>query len=193
VSCSSSSASSTLPARSSASAASACAHGIALLLGDARGEPLFLQLKQAEASVLEQYLPHSRFKNHARRVVTGQRLMQATPDIFLGFLHLDPGPDGGPPVDFYVRQLRDWKGAGDLSEMRPAAMAQYGRFCAWALARAHARTGDRIAISAYLGNGPTFDHAIVDFAHVYAEQNTRDFEALQAAVKDGRVTAQTGV
>jgi uncharacterized protein (DUF2252 family) len=166
---------------------------IALLLGLDGGDPLFLQLKEADSSVLEPYLGRSPLENHAERVVAGQRAMQATPDIFLGWLHLNPGPRGGPPLDFYVRQLRDGKGAGDLAQMGVKAMAQYGRFCAWTLARAHARTGDRIAIAAYLGKGDAFDRAIVEFAHAYAVQNERDFNALHAAVASGAVSAQTGV
>jgi uncharacterized protein (DUF2252 family) len=165
---------------------------IALLIGVDEKDPLFLQLKQAEASVLEEYLGPSEFSNHAERVVIGQRLMQASSDIFLGWLHLDPGP-GADPIDFYVRQLRDWKGAGDVEQMKHDAMAQYGRFCGWALARAHARTGDRIAIAAYLGKGTAFDKALVAFSHAYAEQNERDYEALAAAVKAGRVTAEKDV
>jgi uncharacterized protein (DUF2252 family) len=165
---------------------------IALLIGVDEKDPLFLQLKQAEASVLEEYLGPSEFTNHAERVVTGQRLMQASSDIFLGWLHLDPGP-GGAPIDFYVRQLRDWKGAGDIEQMKHDAMAQYGRFCGWALARAHARSGDRIAIAAYLGKGTAFDKALVAFSHAYAEQNERDYEALAAAVKSGRITAEKDV
>ncbi len=166
---------------------------IALLLGLDGDDPLFLQLKEADPSVLEPHLGESGYRNHAERVVTGQRLMQATPDIFLGWLRLNPGPRGGPPMDFYVRQLRDWKGAGDLTTMSAGAMAQYGRFCAWTLARAHARTGDRIAVASYLGKGDAFDRAIVVFAGAYAEQNERDWQALKAAVRSGAIKAQTGV
>jgi uncharacterized protein (DUF2252 family) len=165
---------------------------IALLIGLDGQDPLFLQLKQAEASVLEEFLGPSAFPNHAERVVTGQRLMQANSDIFLGWLHLDPGPSG-EPIDFYVRQLRDWKGAGDIEQMKHAAMAQYGRFCGWTLARAHARSGDRIAIAAYLGRGRAFDRGLVEFSHSYAEQNERDYAALIAAVKSGRIIAEQGV
>ena len=165
---------------------------IALLLGLDGEDPLFLQLKEAGVSVLEDFLGPSEFANHAERVVGGQRLMQATSDIFLGWLHLEAGPFG-QPIDFYVRQLRDWRGAGDVARMTPIALAQYGRFCAWALARAHARSGDRIAIAAYLGNNARFDRALVSFSHAYADQNERDHEALQAAVRSGRVKAETGV
>jgi uncharacterized protein (DUF2252 family) len=164
---------------------------IALLLGLDGDDPLFLQVKEAGPSVLEQFLGPSAFANHAERVVSGQRLMQATSDIFLGWLALDPGPHG-QPIEFYVRQLRDWKGAGDIAKMDPVAMAQYGRFCAWALARAHARSGDRIAIAAYLGNTARFDRALVEFSHAYADQNARDHAALQAAIKSGAIKAEKG-
>jgi uncharacterized protein (DUF2252 family) len=165
---------------------------IALLLGLDGGDPLFLQLKEADASVLEEFLGPSEFANHAERVVNGQQLMQASSDIFLGWLHLESISDAAP-IDFYVRQLRDWKGAGDIATMTPKAMAQYGRWSGWALARAHARSGDRIAIASYLGSGVVFDRAIVAFAHAYAEQNERDYQALLAAVKSGRITATKGV
>jgi uncharacterized protein (DUF2252 family) len=166
---------------------------IALLLGLDGRDPLFLQLKEAEASVLEEYLGPSEFDNPAERVVAGQRLMQATPDIFLGWLHLGPWPRLGAPIDFYVRQLRDSKGAGNLEQMTPSAMAQYGRFCGWTLARAHARTGDRIAIASYLGGGPAFDHALVEFSHAYADQNERDYQALEASLRSGVTIADPGV
>jgi uncharacterized protein (DUF2252 family) len=165
---------------------------IALLLGLDGRDPLLLQLKEADASVLEEFLGRSEFGSHGERVVAGQRLMQASSDIFLGWLHLEPGP-AGRPVDFYVRQLRDWKGSLDIERMTRTGMAQYGRFCAWALARAHARSGDRIAIAAYLGRGSRFDRALVEFSHTYAEQNERDYQALAAAVRSGRITAEKDV
>jgi uncharacterized protein (DUF2252 family) len=165
---------------------------IALLLGRDGQDPLFLQLKEAEASVLEEFLPPSEFSNHGERVVTGQRLMQAYSDIFLGWLHLEAGLDG-QPRDFYGRQLRDWKGSAEIERMAPKGLAQYGRLCGWTLARAHARSGDRIAIAAYLGKGASFDRAILAFSHAYAEQNERDFKALADAVKSGRITAETGL
>jgi uncharacterized protein (DUF2252 family) len=165
---------------------------IALLLGLDGRDPLLLQLKEADASVLEEFLGRSEFGSHGERVVAGQRLMQASSDIFLGWLHLEPGP-AGRAVDFYVRQLRDWKGSLDIERMTRAGMAQYGRFCAWTLARAHARSGDRIAIAAYLGSGSRFDRALVEFSHAYAEQNERDFQALAAAARSGRITAEKGV
>jgi uncharacterized protein (DUF2252 family) len=165
---------------------------IALLLGRDGQDPLFLQLKEAEASVLEEFLPPSEFSNHGERVVTGQRLMQAYSDIFLGWLHLEAGLDG-QPRDFYGRQLRDWKGSAEIERMAPKGLAQYGRLCGWTLARAHARSGDRIAIAAYLGKGASFDRAILEFSHAYAEQNERDFKALADAVESGKITAETGL
>ena len=165
---------------------------IALLLGRDGDDPLFLQMKEAQPSVLEEFLGSSSFDNHGQRVVTGQRLMQATSDIFLGWVHVGSGLDE-KGRDFYGRQLRDWKGLADIEQMVPTGMAAYGRFCGWTLARAHARSGDRIAIAAYLGSGSRFDRAIVDFAHAYAEQNARDYKALAAAAKSGRITAQRGL
>ena len=165
---------------------------IALLLGRDGQDPLFLQMKEAEASVLEEILGPSEFSNHGERVVTGQRLMQATSDIFLGWLHVDSGLDG-KPRDFYGRQLKDWKGSAEIEQMVPKGMATYGTLCGWTLARAHARSGDRIAIASYLGNGDSFDRAILEFSKAYAEQNERDYQQLAAAVKSGKVIAQTGL
>jgi uncharacterized protein (DUF2252 family) len=165
---------------------------IALLLGQDGQDPLFLQIKEAEASVLEELLDSSEFSNHGQRVVVGQRLMQATSDIFLGWLHVEAGLDE-QPRDFYLRQLKDWKGSAEIEQMAPDAMAVYGELCGWTLARAHARSGDRIAIAAYLGNGTTFDKAIVAFSKAYAEQNDRDYQALNDAVKSGRIRAETGL
>ncbi len=165
---------------------------IALLLGRDGKDPLFLQMKEAEASVLEEFVAPSEFDNHGERVVAGQRLMQATSDIFLGWLHVESGIDG-QERDFYARQLKDWKGSAEIEQMVPAGMAAYGKLCGWTLARAHARSGDRIAIAAYLGKGPSFDRAVVEFSHTYAEQNERDYQALAAAVKSGRITAETGL
>ena len=149
-------------------------------------------MKEAEASVLEEFLGPSEFSNHGERVVTGQRLMQATSDIFLGWLHVGSGLDE-KPRDFYGRQLKDWKGSAEIEQMIPQGMATYGTLCGWTLARAHARSGDRIAIAAYLGNGDSFDRAILEFSKAYAEQNERDYQQLAAAVKSGRITAQTGL
>ncbi|HUO69745.1 MAG TPA: DUF2252 domain-containing protein [Solirubrobacteraceae bacterium] len=165
---------------------------IALLFGRDNSDPLFLQLKEAEDSVLEEYVGKSAYKNHGQRVVTGQRLMQAVSDIFLGWLHVPSGMDG-VARDFYGRQLRDWKGSAEIENMTPDGMAAYGRLCGWTLARAHARSGDRIAIASYLGSGPTFDRAILDFSKAYADQNEQDYKALAKAVKSGRVIAQTGL
>jgi uncharacterized protein (DUF2252 family) len=165
---------------------------IGLYLGRDGQDPLFLQVKEADASVLEELLGPSEFSNHGQRVVVGQRLMQATSDIFLGWLHVDAGLDG-KPRDFYGRQLKDWKGSAEIEQMDPKALATYGKLCGWTLARAHARSGDRIAIAAYLGNGDSFDRAIVEFSKAYADQNERDYQQLAAAVKSGRITAQTGL
>ncbi len=165
---------------------------IALLLGRDGQDPLFLQMKEAEASVLEEFVAPSEFENHGERVVTGQHLMQASSDIFLGWVHVPSGLDG-QARDFYGRQLKDWKGSAEVEQMIPKGMAAYGRLCGWTLARAHARSGDRIAIAAYLGKGPSFDRAIVQFSQAYAEQNESDYKALAAAVKSGRITAETGL
>jgi len=165
---------------------------IALMLGRDGQDPLFLQVKEADASVLEEFLGPSEFSNHGERVVVGQRLMQATSDIFLGWLHVDAGLDG-KPRDFYGRQLKDWKGSAEIEQMVPESMAAYGKLCGWTLARAHARSGDRIAIAAYLGNGDSFDRALVEFSQAYADQNERDYQELASAVKSGRITAQTGL
>ena len=165
---------------------------IALLFGSDDSDPLLLQMKEAERSVLEQFLPASGFANHGQRVVTGQRLMQASSDIFLGWLHVDAGLDE-LPRDFYVRQLKDWKGSAEIEQMVPEGMAAYGRMCGWTLARAHARSGDRVAIGAYLGRGPSFERAIVQFAQAYAEQNQRDYAALSEAAESGRIAVEAGL
>jgi uncharacterized protein (DUF2252 family) len=165
---------------------------IALYLGRDGQDPLFLQVKEAAPSVLEEFLGASEFKNHGERVVVGQRLMQATSDIFLGWLHVDAGLDG-KPRDFYGRQLKDWKGSAEIEQMVPKGMAKYGELCGWTLARAHARSGDRIAIAAYLGNGNSFDRAILEFSRAYADQNDRDYQQLAAAVKSGRIPVLEGV
>jgi uncharacterized protein (DUF2252 family) len=159
---------------------------IVLLVGADNDDPLFLQIKEACPSVLEKHLPRSPYKNHGRRVVHGQHLMQAASDIFLGWGKTDV-------AHFYVRQLRDMKGSSDVTGMSPQMLAAYAALCGWALARAHARTGDGCAIFGYLGNGKTFDEALVRFASAYADQNDRDHEALVKAVQSGHVEAQTGV
>jgi len=149
-------------------------------------------MKEAENSVLEEFLEPSEFSNHGERVVTGQHLMQASSDIFLGWTHVESGLDGRAR-DFYVRQLKDWKGSAEIEQMVPTGMAAYGRLCGWTLARAHARSGDRVAIASYLGRGKSFERAIVEFSAAYSEQNQRDYQALQEAVKSGRIEAQTGL
>jgi uncharacterized protein (DUF2252 family) len=165
---------------------------IALLLGRDGQDPLFLQMKEAEASVMEEFLGPSEFANHGERVVVGQRLMQATSDIFLGWLHVKSGLDG-KSRDFYGRQLKDWKGSAEIEQMIPRGMTIYGELCGWTLARAHARSGDRIAIAAYLGGGSSFDKAILEFSRAYAEQNARDYQRLTVAVTSGELAAQTGL
>ena len=131
----------------------------------------------------------SEFSNHGERVVTGQRLMQASSDILLGWLHVE-SPLDSQPRDFYGRQLKDWKGSAEIDQMVPQGMAVYGRLCGWTLARAHARSGDRIAIASYLGGSDVFDRAVTDFAAAYADQNERDHQALVDAVAAGRITAE---
>jgi uncharacterized protein (DUF2252 family) len=160
-----------------------------VLLVDGRGAPLFLQVKQAERSVLEQFTRKSQFANHGHRVVAGQHLMQAASDIFLGWERFDWR---GSERDYYVRQLRDWKGSADIDAMTVAGMRLWGEMCGWTLARAHARSGDRIAIAAYLGKSEEFDRAIVDFSIAYADQNERDYGLLQRAVARGRLVAHAG-
>jgi len=155
------------------------------------GDPLFLQAKEAQASVLSGFTKASGFKNQGQRVVTGQQLMQASSDIFLGWQHVD-GLDG-IPRDFYLRQLRDGKGSAVIEGMLPDALAFYGRICGQTLARAHARSGDRVAIAAYLGSKDRFDQAIAGFAETYADQNDRDHAALADAIATGRVLAHTGL
>jgi uncharacterized protein (DUF2252 family) len=164
---------------------------IVLFLGFDGAEPLFLQAKEAQPSVLAPFAGKSRHANQGQRVVDGQRLMQATSDILLGWDRV-VGLDG-EQRDFYIRQLWDWKLSADVEGMSPEALRAYGEACGWTLARAHARTGDRVAIAAYLGGGDTFDSALVEFAEAYADQNERDFGALQDAVKAGRVEARQGV
>jgi len=165
---------------------------IALFFGRDGGDPLFLQMKEAEESVLEEHVGRSVYKNHAQRVVVGQRMMQAASDIFLGWIHIKEGMDG-VARDFYGRQLKDWKGSAEIEQMVPSGMAAYGRLCGWTLARAHARSGDRIAIASYLGASNQFDRAILGFSKAYADQNDADYAALTEAVKSGRIVAQTGL
>jgi uncharacterized protein (DUF2252 family) len=164
---------------------------ILLLHGPSPDDVLFLQAKEAEASVLERFTKKSQYANHGARVVAGQRLMQAASDIFLGWQRTE-GLDGAPH-DYYVRQLQDWKGSVDTDNAIPAGMKTYGELCAHTLARAHARSGDRIAIAAYLGNNSTFEKALAKFAESYADQNERDYEEFAAACASGRLHAEQGV
>ncbi len=165
---------------------------VLLMLGRDETDPLFLQVKEAQASVLEPYLGKSAYANHGLRVIEGQWLMQASSDIFLGWVHVAKGLDG-LSHDFYFRQLWDWKISVDIEAMKPDEMMVYGKMCAWTLARAHARSGDRIAINAYLGKSDIADRALAEFAVAYADQNERDYQALTTAVKSGRIKAETSI
>ena len=162
-----------------------------LMVGRDHNDPLFLQVKEAQASVLERFLVRSAYGHHGERVVAGQRLMQAATDIFLGWIRIK-GLDG-VTRDYYVRQFQDWKGSADTDNMLVPGATLYSRLCAATLARAHARWGDRIAIASYLGKADTFDRAIADFSARYADQNERDYEAFTAAIASGRLIAQTGL
>jgi uncharacterized protein (DUF2252 family) len=164
---------------------------IVLLHGQHPDDVLFLQAKEAEASVLERFTKKSQYANHGARVVAGQRLMQASSDIMLGSLRTD-GVDG-IVRDYYIRQLQDWKGSIDTDEAIPKGMTAYGELCAHTLARAHARSGDRIAIASYLGNSNTFEKALTRFAETYADQNERDHEAFVKACRSGRLHAEEGI
>ncbi len=164
---------------------------IVLMLGIDDHDPLILQAKEADESVVERFAGKSGYANHGQRVVAGQRLMQATSDIFLGWdriIDID-----GTHHDYYLRQFRDWKGSVEIDSLRPAALAIYARLCGGTLARAHARSGDRVALASYLGKSEAFDHAIAEFSMTYADQNQRDYEALQAAIKQGTIKAETGI
>jgi len=165
---------------------------IVLMLGRDGDDPLFLQAKEAQASVLEPYLGKSEYANSGQRVVEGQRLMQSASDIFLGWIHTDEGIDG-QPRDFYLRQLWDAKGSAIIEAMEPNAMLAYGRVCGRTLAKGHARSGDPIAISSYLGTSDAFDQAMALFAEAYADQNERDYEALKQAVASGAIAAEFGL
>ena len=165
---------------------------ILLMLGRDETDPLFLQIKEAQASVLEPHLGKSEYGNHGQRVVVGQRLMQATSDIFLGWVHASETMDGAQR-DFYVRQLWDWKTSVDLDTILPEGLELYGQVCGFILARAHACSGDRIAIASYLGKSDVFDQAVGEFAIAYADQNERDHAALRKAADEGRITIEEGV
>jgi uncharacterized protein (DUF2252 family) len=164
---------------------------IMLMLGRDHNDPLFLQTKEAQASVLERFAGKSTYRHHGQRVVAGQRLMQAATDIFLGWIRIK-GLDR-VTRDYYVRQFHDWKGSADVETMLVPGATLYARICGATLARAHARWGDRIAVASYLGKGEAFDRAIADFCTAYADQNERDYETFAAAVKSGRLTARSGL
>jgi uncharacterized protein (DUF2252 family) len=161
---------------------------IVLLEGRDEHDPLFLQIKEATASVLEAYLPKSRYRQHGQRVVEGQRMMQAASDIYLGWTK-------GLDVNrhFYWRQLRDMKGSAVVETMRPLGLTFYARTCGWTLARAHARSGDPIALTEYLGTGEEFDNSVTDFSERYADQNEKDYQQFTDAVRSGRLEALEGV
>jgi uncharacterized protein (DUF2252 family) len=161
---------------------------IGLLQGRDQQDPLFLQVKEATSSVLEGHLPKSRYRQHGQRVVDGQRMMQAASDIFLGWTK---GLD--VTRHFYWRQLRDMKGSADVEAMVPVGLSFYAGICGWTLARAHARSGDPIAIAEYLGDDDQFDRSISDFAKRYAEQNERDYQAFTEAIRSGRMEAREGI
>ena len=164
---------------------------IVLMLGRDESDPLFLQLKEAQASVLEPFLGKSTFNSHGQRVVEGQRLTQAASDIMLGWIRIEDLD--GVSRDFYLRQLWDGKGSAIVEMMNPQTMTMYAKLCGNALATAHARSGDAIAIASYLGAGDSFDRALASFAEAYADQNERDYGALRKAVASGRVAAETGL
>jgi len=162
-----------------------------LLLIDDGLHPLFLQAKEAGPSALEQFVGASEYENGGQRVVVGQRLMQAVSDIFLGWIRVTGVDD--VRRDFYLRQLRDWKGSLEVEAVRPEGIGPYGELCGWTLARAHARSGDPVAVAAYLGGSPSFDEAVHEFAEAYADQNERDHQSLLDAIASGRITAEVGV
>ncbi len=164
---------------------------IVLLTGRDDADPLFLQAKEAQESVLERFVGASEYENSGERVVRGQRMMQASSDIFLGWQRVE-GIDG-IERDFYLRQLHDWKGSLDPEVMVPRGALLYARVCGETLARAHARSGDRVAIAAYLGKSDRFEESIADFAEAYADQNDADYQALMAAIDSGRLEAELGL
>jgi len=164
---------------------------IFLMMGVDQDDPLILQAKEAQPSVLERFAGRSAYDHHGQRVVVGQRLMQTASDIFLGWQRVRD-IDGGTR-DYYIRQLHDWKGSAHVDTLRVPGAVTYARMCGATLARAHARSGDWIAIASYLGKGPVFDEAIADFSAAYADQNERDYERLVRAVAAGRVAAESGL
>ncbi len=165
---------------------------IVLMLGSDDSDPLFLQVKEAERSVLSEFAGGGHYDNEAQRVVVGQRFIQAAPDAFLGWARVADRSDGRHR-DYYVRQLRDWKLSADLAGQSPGWLRRYARYCGWTLARAHARTGDRFAMGGYLGTSVVFDEAIADFAASYANQNERDYAELGRAAKSGRIIVRMGL
>ena len=164
---------------------------ILLMLGRDDSDPLFLQFKEAQASVLEPFLGKSRFTQHGERIVAGQRMMQATADIMLGWERIEA--IDGETKDFYIRQLWDAKGSAEIELMKPGGLGAYGAICGWTLARAHARSGDAVSISSYLGRKDSFDQAMVAFAETYADQNERDYQALREAAQEGRIAVHNDV
>jgi hypothetical protein len=165
---------------------------IVLMLGRDDDDPLFLQAKEAQTSVLEPFLGKSGYANSGQRVVEGQRLMQAASDILLGWIHVSEGLDG-VSRDFYIRQLWDAKGSATVEAMDPVWLGKYAELCGWTLARAHARAGDAVAMSAYMGTSDSFERAMAVFAEAYADQNERDYEALKEAAASGRIQATEGL
>jgi uncharacterized protein (DUF2252 family) len=165
---------------------------VALFSGRDPDDTLILQVKEAEPSVLERFVGKTVFNNSGQRVVEGQRLMQAASDVFLGWQRVTEGYDKRPH-DYYVRQLWDWKFSANVDTMAPEALGAYARMCAWTLARAHARSGDAVAIASYLGASDVFHRALADFAHSYADQNEVDHRALVDAIAAGTVKAEAGV
>ena len=160
---------------------------VVLFIGDSDDDPLFLQVKQAEASVYERYLGPDKHASHGERVVTGQRRLQAASDILLGWAVGERGQH------MYVRQLQDQKGSAVIDTMTVEELATWGELCAWALARGHARSGDPATIAGYLGTDKKFEHAMASFAEGYADQTERDHSGLLAAIKSGRIPAEHGV
>ncbi len=164
---------------------------IVLMLGRDENDPLFLQLKEAGPSVLEPFLGNSKFAHSGQRVVEGQRLMQSASDIMLGWIRVDA--HDGVKRDFYIRQLWDSKGSAQVELMSQQTMGLYADVCGWTLARAHARSGDSVAIATYLGSSDAFDRALAAFAETYADQNERDYEALADAADSGRIPVERGL
>ena len=161
---------------------------VLLVASSSAADPLILQLKEADASVLELQLGESPLQSHAERVIDGQRVMQSVSDVFLGWTR-----NSLTGVDYYWRQLWDWKGSAAIESMRSKELTFYVSLCGRALALAHARGGDRMGIAGYLGRSDAFDHAIAAFAEAYADQTDRDYAALVKAVKEGRIKAEAGI